>query len=69
MKTELDEEFDRNFEKKGFFSTKWQKSKAVGGTLRKSIQSQINGNTITYTSSVPYANIHSNGGKIQVTQK
>lgn len=75
IKTELDDEFDRNFERQGFFSQKWKKSNTKGttliksGALRKSIHSQINGNTITYTSSVPYANIHNNGGKIRVTEK
>ncbi|HON53333.1 MAG TPA: phage morphogenesis protein, partial [Bacteroidales bacterium] len=49
IKVELTEEFDRNFERKGFFSNRWsdRKRQNIGslmqatGTLRKSIRSKV----------------------------
>lgn len=78
IKIELDDEFDRNFERKAFFNIAWKSAKhnTIGsllvrtGALRKSMfPSQLNGNTITWTSSLPYADIQNSGGKITVTQK
>lgn len=78
IKIELDDEFDRNFERKAFFNIAWEPAKrnTIGsllmrtGALRKSaFPSQLNGNTITWTSSLPYADIQNSGGKITVTQK
>ena len=39
------------------------------GTLRKSIRSTIESKGIRYTSSVPYASIHNQGGEITVTPR
>ena len=76
VKIELDGEFDKNFERKGFFDKKWQQTKLTNsrgslmmrtGTLRNSISSTANASGITYTSSLPYASIHNEGGEITVS--
>lgn len=78
IKVHLDEEFDRNFERKGFFDKAWPQAKhhnARGslmmrtGMLRKSITSKESNTGIRWTSSLPYASIHNNGGEITVTAK
>ena len=78
IKVELDDEFDRNFERKAFFNEGWKQAlhNTIGslmmrtGALRKSVQSQIiNNNAIQWQSSLPYANIHNSGGTITVTPK
>lgn len=78
VKVELDDEFDRNFERKAFFDEPWKPTKIHNsqgslmmrsGMLRRSIASTAGADNITYTSSVPYASIHNEGGTITVTQK
>lgn len=78
IKVELDDEFDRNFERKAFFTTAWKPAKinTIGslmmrrGRLRSSLQSNIFGNnTITWKSDAPYAETHNSGGTITVTPK
>lgn len=79
IKVELDEEFDRNFERKSFFDEKkWPERKfddGVGslmqrtGGLRKSISSRKRGAELAYTSHKPYGRIHNEGGEIKVTRK
>jgi hypothetical protein len=78
IKIELDDEFDRSFERKAFFNTAWKPAMKndIGslmirtGALRKSIRSQVAwSNTIKWESSLPYADIHNQGGTITVTQK
>lgn len=78
IKVELDDEFDRNFERKAFFTTAWKPAKhnTIGslmmrtGALRKSLHSSIiNNNAIKWTSTLAYANIHNSGGTITVTAK
>jgi phage gpG-like protein len=73
IRVRLDGEFARNFERKGFFDNKWKDVKKEPGigslmlrteALRSSIKSSIDGNTIKYTSSVPYANVHNEGGVV-----
>jgi phage gpG-like protein len=77
-RVKLTEEFDRNFETKSFFGAPWAASKAPNhkgtlmmrsGALRKSIRSSVSGSTITWSSSLPYAGIHNEGGEIEVTAK
>ena len=72
MRVELTEEFDKNFERKAFFTDKWKQranTKAKGslllvtGTLRRSIKSEVRGNGVRFSSAVPYASIHNEGGK------
>ena len=71
MRVELTEEFDRNFERKAFFSDKWKRRAnpnakgsllIVTGTLRRSIRSEVRGNGVRFSSAVPYASIHNEGG-------
>lgn len=75
---ELSDEFDQNFERKAFFTEKWKETRmpnqqgslmARSGNLRKSIQSHQTDTTITWSSSLPYASIHNQGGEIKVTHK
>ena len=71
MRVELTDEFDRNFGRKGFFSDKW-KPRAheyprgslllVTGTLRRSIKSEVTDDGVRFTSAVPYASVHNEGG-------
>lgn len=77
IKVELTDEFNKNFERKAFFTTKWKTAQrnTIGslmirtGALRSSIRSKVSGNAITWESSLPYADIHNQGGTITVTQK
>ena len=78
IRVELTEEFDRNFERKAFFTDKWKKRAnpnargtllMVTGTLRRSIEAEVRGNGVRFTSAVPYASIHNEGGKITVTAR
>lgn len=78
LRRELSSEFDRNFERKGFFSKPWKVNKLINnrgsmmmrsGALRKGNQSKIIGNEIHFTNSRPYAKIQNEGGIIVVTQK
>lgn len=71
MRVELTEEFDKNFERKAFFTRSWKKRAdpnakgsllLVTGTLRRSIRSEVRGNGVRFTSAVPYASIHNEGG-------
>ncbi len=73
MQVELSEEFDKNFERKAFFTDKWAARRVpnpkgtllmVTGTLRRSIQSRIEGDGVRFTSSVPYASVHNEGGTV-----
>lgn len=71
IRVELTEEFDRNFERKAFFDKRWPKRRynnpkgsllMVTGTLRRSIRSTTSRNGVRFTSAVPYAAIHNEGG-------
>ena len=75
---ELTDEFDQNFERKAFFTDKWPSTKlhnsrgsmmARNNNLRNSIKYDIVGEQITWSSSLPYASIHNEGGEITVTEK
>lgn len=76
--TDLTDEFDQNFERKGFFEKKWSATKFHNrrgslmlrtGALRRSIQHNIAQNSIRWVSSQPYASIHNEGGELTVTAK
>lgn len=85
LRVELNNEFDRNFERKAFFDRAWKPAKhnTIGslmnrtGALRSSIMgtnagspvAQIIGTSIRWASDVPYANIQNSGGTITVTPK
>ena len=76
LAVELHDEFDRNFERKAFFNQKWPSTKINNsrgsllnrtGNLRRSIRYSVNDNQILFSSSLPYASIHNEGGEITVT--
>lgn len=79
IKVELTEEFDRNFERKAFFTNPaWQATKLNikkgslmmrTGTLRNSIHSELIADGVKFSSSQPYANLHNEGGTLTVTAK
>lgn len=78
IKVDLSEEFDRNFERKAFFNEKWPTNKIPNnrgslmqrtGGLRDSFQSRLEEGRIVWSSSLPYASIHNEGGEIEVTEK
>ena len=81
IKTEAKEEFDRNFQREAFFTEKWKRRRYAqdetrgilqqSGTLRKSIRAEImeDNKGVAFTSSVPYARIHNEGGTITVTRR
>lgn len=72
LRVELTDEFDRNFERKAFFGDRWKPRRNEGKgslllvsvTLRRSIQSSVVGNGVRFTSQVPYATVHNEGGTI-----
>lgn len=73
--------FDNNFREQGFFGKKWAATKVskvnkagkkgsiliVTGALRRSIRSHIRSNSVVFTSHLPYASVHNEGGKGKVT--
>lgn len=78
IEVKLTEEFDKNFERKAFFDEKWKTNKIHdhrgslmmrSGKLRRSIRSRLTPTGIQFSSSLPYAEIHNQGGDIQVTAK
>lgn len=78
LRVELSEEFDRNFERKGFFSDAW-KPRAhqyprgsllmVSSGMRRAAQGKVSGNGVRFSSSLAYASVHNEGGRITVTAK
>src|SRR5699024_2080619 len=78
LKTELKEEFDKNFQHKASVDKKWQPSKSPTkrgtlmmrtGALRRSIKASVSGNGVAFTSSEPYAEMQNEGGTLTVTAK
>ena len=69
--------YDKSFETKSFDGRPWKTRKrnrrgsllVDSGALRRSLKYTINGNTITWTSNLPYAKIHNDGGFIKITPK
>ena len=72
MRVELSDEFDRNFERKAFFSDKWKPRARdytrgsllmVSSALRRSIKggAETLENGVRFSSAVPYASIHNEG--------
>ena len=69
---EVREEFDKNFERKGFFGKPWKRSEhglIDTGELRKSLGVETTDTTATIYSDAEYAEIHNEGGRIKVTEK
>ena len=81
IRVELSEEFDKNFEREAFFSEAWARRKGPvhggrsghllvdTGRLRGSIRSRIEGDSVFFSSDLPYAGIHNDGGDIIVTAR
>jgi phage gpG-like protein len=78
VQVELTDEFDSNFERKAFFNESWNQPNLVNNRgsmmartngLRRSLRSRVSGNSITFSSSLPYASLHNEGGEVVVTQK
>lgn len=79
VRVELSDEFDRNFERQGFFSHRWARRKGPmrpggailvdTGHLRRSVESRTDGDSVRFFSTLPYASIHNEGGEIKVTAK
>lgn len=76
VKVDLTEAFDRNFERKAFFSgAPWKPTKhpvsrgsllVRTSAMRNSIKSEIRGESIAFSSSKPYTAIHNEGGTINM---
>ncbi len=71
MRVELSDEFDRNFERKAFFSDKWKPRAhdyprgsllVVTGAMRRSTRGEVSGDGVRFTSSEPYTTLHNEGG-------
>jgi phage gpG-like protein len=78
VRIDLADEFDRNFERKAFFNAPWAPRKYVSGrgsllmqsgALRRSLRASIEGQAIKFSSSLPYAKLHNEGGTVTVTAK
>lgn len=78
IKTDLHDEFDKNFQRKAFFDKSWQEAKhdfrkgsllVRNGNLRRGLQSRVEGDKIIFTNTQIYADIHNKGGTITVTPK
>lgn len=80
IRVELADEFDRNFEREAFFNEKWKRRKwnddetrgllMRTGALRQSIRAETVGQEkVVFSSDVPYAKIHNEGGTITVTRR
>lgn len=79
VRVELSDEFDRNFERQGFFNEAWQRRSSPTrpggsilidtGKLRQSISSRSTDSSITFFSDLPYASIHNDEGEIKVTAR
>ncbi len=76
LRVELTEEFDRNFERKAFFDRAWKPIAGSNnrgslmmrtGALRNSIESRVQQEGLQFTSNMPYAAIHNEGGELTVT--
>ena len=74
----LNDEFDKNFERKAFFNEPWEQTKLKNprgslmmrsGNLRNGMRYDINRHSIRFTNSMIYAAIQNNGGTITVTAK
>ncbi len=79
IRVEVSSEFDRNFESQSFFGQAWQRHRSPArqgghilvktGALRRSISAKSDDDSITFSSSLPYAAIHNEGGEIKVTAR
>lgn len=78
IRVDLTDEFDKNFERKAFFDKAWENTKIPNrkgslmmrsGKTRRSLRSKQTNNDISWSSSLPHANLMNEGGEIIVTEK
>lgn len=79
IQVDLKDEFDKNFERQGFFSEKWERRRSPlragratlvdTGGLRRSVRSRVTADGVTFYSTHPAADIHNEGGEIKVTAR
>ena len=80
IRVELGDEYDKNFERQGYFGRPWQRRKSPTrgggailidtGRLRQSLEKRVDGDgSVTFESRLPYAAIHNEGGEMRVTRK
>ena len=79
IQVEVKDEFDKNFERQGFFSEKWERRRSPlrpgratlvnTGGLRRSVLSRVTADGVTFYSTHPAAEIHNEGGEIVVTAR
>jgi phage gpG-like protein len=78
LRVDLTEEFDKNFERKAFFDKVWDGTKLPNrkgslmmrtGKLRRSIRSKETANSLSWSSSLPYATLQNEGGEVVVTER
>ena len=79
IQVDMKDEFDKNFERQGFFSEKWERRKSPlrpgratlinTGGLRRSVLSRVTADGVTFYSTHPAAEIHNEGGEIVVTAR
>ncbi len=79
IEVELGDEFDRNFERQGFFCSAWARRRSPlrpgghilvdTGSLRRSIRTRIGERGVTFYSEHPAAAVHNAGGRIRVTAR
>lgn len=76
MRVELSDEFDKNFERKAFFTDAWKARKdpkangsllVVSGRMRRGIKGSVEGDGVRFTSDTNYATVHNEGGSGFVT--
>lgn len=79
IRVDLASEFDRNFERQAFFASAWKRHHSPmrqgkhilvdTSALRRSIKATSDANSVTFSSGLPYAAIHNDGGEIKVTAR
>lgn len=79
IEVEYSDEFDRNFQRQGFFNEAWERRHSPlrpggatlvdTGRLRRSFHSETNGNVIKFVYDAPYGELHNEGGTIKVTER
>lgn len=79
IEVEYSDEFDRNFQRQGFFNEAWERRHSPlrpggatlvdTGRLRRSFHSETNGNVIKFVYDTPYGELHNEGGTIKVTER
>lgn len=79
IRVELTDEFDRNFERQGFFTEAWQRrvgplrpggaTLVDSGALRRSFRCEVRGGELVFVYGAPYASYHNEGATVRVTEK